>query len=178
VNIFAERAKKAARLMLKETRNERLEMKITLNPSIGNASQAGFSLVEAAVGMGIMGTVVGALLSGFGTGMFTMQLARENLRATQIMLERMETIRLYSWDQINTPGFVSTNFTASYDPQSTNSGVVYSGTLSISNAPVTSSYSNDMKMFTVTLNWKTGSLPRTRQFTTYISRYGLQDYIY
>jgi type II secretory pathway pseudopilin PulG len=153
-------------------------MKITLNPSKGVGAQSGFSLIEAAVSMGIMGTVVGALLSGFGTGMFTMQMARENLRATQIMLERMETIRLYSWDQINTPGFVSTNFTATYDPQSTNSGTVYTGTLVITNAPVTSTYSNDMKMFTVTLNWKTGSLKRSRQFSTYISRYGLQDYIY
>lgn len=164
--------------MLKGARNKRLAMKITLNPSNGVASKAGFSMIEAVIGMGIMGTVVGALLSGFGMGMFTMQMARENLRATQIMLERMETIRLYSWDQITTPGFVSTNFTASYDPQSTNSGITYTGRLSIASAPISSSYSNDMKMFTVTLNWKTGSLQRTRQFTTYISRYGLQDYIY
>lgn len=153
-------------------------MKIKLNLSKKRASQAGFSMVEVAVSMGIMGTVVGAVLSGFSTGMFTMQMARENLRATQIMLERMETIRLYSWDQINTPGFVSTNFTAKYDPQSSNSGITYTGSLRISDAPISSTYSNDMKQFTVTLNWTTGKMQRSRSFTTYISRYGLQDYIY
>jgi type II secretory pathway pseudopilin PulG len=153
-----------------------MKLKINLAKNLG--SQAGFSMVEVAVSMGIMGTVVGAVLSGFSSGMFTMQMARENLRATQIMLERMETIRLYSWDQINTPGFISTNFTAKYDPQSVNSGLTYTGSLAIANAPVSSTYSNDMKQFTVTVNWTTGKLQRTRQFTTYISRYGLQDYIY
>jgi hypothetical protein len=35
-----------------------------------------------------------------------------------------------------------------------------------------------LKLVTVTLNWKTGNLNRTRSFNSYISRYGLQDYIY
>lgn len=142
-------------------------------------SQAAFSLVEVTVGMGVMGTCVVALFSGFTSGFFTMQLARENQRATQIMLEKVETLRLYSWDQINTPGFIPTGtWTNYYDPQSTNKGVAYVGTLSIADAPITSSYSNDMKMVTVTLNWQTGNLPRNRSFTTYVARNGLQTYIY
>ena len=40
------------------------------------------------------------------------------------------------------------------------------------------SLSNDMKQVTVQLNWKTGSLDRSREFTTYICRDGLQNYIY
>jgi hypothetical protein len=130
------------------------------------------------VGMGILGTVLGALFSSFTSGFFTMQLARENLRATQIMLEKVETIRLYSWSQINTPGFIPATFSASYDPQSTNSGLVYSGTMSISSAPIASSYSNDLKLVTVHVNWQTGSLPRSREFSTLIARNGLQTYIY
>ena len=122
--------------------------------------------------------LVGALLSGFTSGLFTMQLARENLRATQIMLERMETIRLYSWDQVNSNGFVSPTFTAYYDPNSSNPGAVYAGTMEISDAPISSTYSNDMKQVTVKLNWMTGGLHRSRQFTSYISRCGLQNYIY
>ena len=139
---------------------------------------AAFSLVETTVSMGILGTIVVALLSGFTTGFFTMQMARENLRATQILLEKVETIRLYSWSQINTPGFIPATFTAAYDPNSTNSGLTYSGTMTITNAPITSSYSNDMKQFTVRINWQSGSLPRTREFTTYVAHYGLQNYIY
>ncbi|HYV32523.1 MAG TPA: hypothetical protein VEO53_15635 [Candidatus Binatia bacterium] len=141
---------------------------------------AAFSLVEVTVGMGVIGTAVVALFSGFTSGFFTMQMARENLRATQIMLEKTETLRLYSWDQVNTPGFVPLTFTAPYDPNATNgvANIIYSGAMAISPAPISTSYSNDMKMVTVSLNWKTGSLNRSRSYTTYIARNGLQNYIY
>ncbi len=140
---------------------------------------AAFSLVEVSVGMGVIGTVTVALFSGFTSGFFTMQMARENQRATQIMLEKAETIRLYSWDQINTAGFIPTSFTATYDPQATNAqGLTYNGTLTISNCPISSSYADDMKMITIRLDWRTGSLDRSREMVTYIARHGLQNYIY
>lgn len=140
---------------------------------------AAFSLVEAVVGMGLLGTVVGALLTGFTTGFFTMQMARENLRATQILLEKMETIRLYSWEQITAPNFVPATFEAKYDPQSTNSpGITYFGTMTITNAPINATYKTDMKLVTVRVQWKTGDINREREFSSYIARYGLQDYVY
>jgi len=141
---------------------------------------AAFSLAEVSVGVAILGTVFAALLTGFANGMFTMQMARENLRATQIMLEKMETIRLYSWDQINSNGYIASTFTAKYDPQATSDhqGVTYAGTMLITNAPLSTSYAANMKLVVVTLNWKTGKLNRTRQFKSYVSRYGMQDYIY
>lgn len=140
---------------------------------------AAFSIVEATVGLGLIGTTVGALMTGFTGGFFTMQLARENLRATQIMLEKVETIRLYSWDQISQAGFIPTNFTARYDPMCpSNQGLTYNGTLTISDAGIGATYSNDMKKVTVRLTWRTGNLDRSRDFTSFISRYGLQDYIY
>src|SRR6266487_2661671 len=96
-------------------------MKIKVSLSRIRSKLAAFSLVEVTVGLGIIGTVVGAMLSGIMTGTFTMRMARENLRATQIMLEKVETIRLYSWDQVNNKnGFnIPTDFTATYDPQGT-----------------------------------------------------------
>ncbi len=145
-------------------------------------SLAAFSLTEVTISMGVVGTVVGALFTGMTSGLFNIRMARENLRATQIMLEKVETIRLYSWSQINTPGFIPTTFTATYDPQgATNNaqGLTYSGTMTINtNPPISSSYSNDMAAVTVTLNWQTGNLQRNRQFTTYVTRNGLQSYIY
>src|SRR5262245_16055606 len=145
-----------------------------------SAAQAGFSLVEVSIAMGVVGTAAMALFSGFTSGFFTMQLARENLRATQVLLEKTETLRLYSWDQINTAGYIPSTFTAYYDPNDTTNanGIVYSGTMVITNCPVSSSYNDDMKMAVITLNWKTGALPRTRSFSTYIARNGLQNYIY
>lgn len=141
---------------------------------------AAFSLVEATVGMGIVGTTVATLFSGFTSGFFTMQMARENLRATQIMLERVETIRLYSWDQINEPGYVTPAFTAAYDPDAPagQTGLVYNGTIEILDCDVAASYGPQMKKVVVRVNWKTGKLQRTREFTSYISRYGMQDYVY
>lgn len=144
------------------------------------ARKLGFSLVEATVGMGVLGTVMVALFGGFTTGFFTMQMARENLRATQIMLEKMETIRLYSWDQINTHGFIPDTFSAKYDPQAQEGaqGLTYGGTMAITNAPIGSSYADDMRLVKVTLQWKTGEVVRQREFSSLVSRYGMQDYIY
>jgi len=155
-----------------------MKIKITLLSRV-RRRLAAFSLAEAIVGMAVIGTVVGAMLSGITTGTFTMRMARENLRATQIMLEKVETIRLYSWDQINKSGFIPTTFTATYDPQGTpNVGLTYTGSMSIASAPITSSYSNEMKIVTVHVSWQTCGLPREREFTSYIARNGLQDYIY
>jgi type II secretory pathway pseudopilin PulG len=140
---------------------------------------AAFSLVEVTVGLGIVGTCVAALFSGFTTGFFTMKMARENLRATQILLQKSEAIRLQSWDQLINPTNIPTTFTALYDPNaSTNQGVLYSGTILITNCPISSSYSNELKMVTITINWKTGSIDRNRSYTTYVARDGLQTYIY
>jgi hypothetical protein len=141
---------------------------------------AAFSLVEATIGMGIVGTTVATLFSGFTSGFFTMQMARENLRATQIMLERVETIRLYSWDQVTADGYITPTFTAPYDPEAAEGqqGLVYTGTIEIVPCDVPSSYSADMRKVVVRLNWQTGRLQRSREFTSYISRFGMQDYVY
>jgi len=48
----------------------------------------------------------------------------------------------------------------------------------VSPGALTSSYSNDMRQVTVQLTWQTGDTTRTREFNSYISRYGLQNYIY
>lgn len=141
---------------------------------------AAFSIMEVTVGLGIMGTAIGALFSGFATGFFTIRMARENLRATQIMLEKVETIRLYSWQQVTNSTFIPTNFTAKYDPlsQTGTNGLIYSGSLQISPVNIDANYSNDMRRVTVQVNWKTGNLSRSREFQSFISRHGLQDYIY
>ena len=140
---------------------------------------AAFSMAEVAISMAVIGTVVGAMLTGITSGFFTMQMARENLRATQIMLEKVETIRLYTWQQVTNVGFIPTYFTNRYDPNSTNSqGLKYFGSMVITNAPVGTSYSDNMKQLNITINWTTGQLPRTRTFTTYIAKNGLQTYIY
>ncbi|MEW6155975.1 MAG: prepilin-type N-terminal cleavage/methylation domain-containing protein [Verrucomicrobiota bacterium] len=143
-------------------------------------SQLAFSMIEILVAVSIGGIMFVSLYSGLSSGFAIVQLARENLRATQILQEKMETIRLYRWDQINTAGFVPTNFTDVFYSSSTQaaSGLTYTGTVTIVNAPMTESYSNDVRMVTVELRWVSAKVLRKRDMSTLVSRYGLQNYIY
>ena len=140
----------------------------------------GFSLVEVVVAMVVVGIFAVVVLSGISNGMLTIQMARENMRATQILVERTETLRLYSWDQLNATNFIETNFIAKYDPNNTNGaqGLNYTGTFAIEPVPIATAYSNEMKQIIVSLNWTTGGISRNRSFTTFVARNGLQEYIF
>lgn len=157
-------------------------------------AHAAFSITEVLVAISIVGVLFLSLYGGITSGFAVVNLARENLRANQIVLEKMETIRLYTWDQINSNGFIAPTFTATFYPplpvggESTRSnadstspedrGLIYYGTVAISNAPVSPGYSDHMKLVIVTLTWTNGSVPRQRQMQTLVSEYGMQNYIY
>ena len=140
-----------------------------------------YSLVEVLVAVVVLGIMFVSLYSGFSAGFAVTQLARENLRATQILQEKMETIRLYTWDQINTPGFMPTNFVENFYALGTNANantMNYTGTVRVASAPVTHSYSNELKVVKIQLQWVSADVLRSRQMQTYVTRHGLQNYIY
>ncbi|MCX6902861.1 MAG: hypothetical protein NTW03_05180 [Verrucomicrobia bacterium] len=148
---------------------------------IGSRPVAGlaFTIVEVCFSMAMAAIMFIALYAGLESGFAMMRLARENTRATQIMIEKMETIRLYTWDQINSNGFIPNNFSVAYYPMGgSNCGVIYNGVLTITNVPFNTSYAGNMRKVIVTLNWQTGSTPRSRTLSTYVARYGLQNYIW
>ena len=125
-----------------------------------------------------MGIVFVALYAGMATGFQSVRAARENLRATQILLEKFETLRLYNWDQITTTGFVPDSFTNYFAPSQSSQGIAYVGRVTISpNMPILEAYSNDMRMVVITLSWTQGNRPLSRTFTNFVARYGLQNYI-
>lgn len=138
-----------------------------------------FTLVEVLVTVAIIGTSFVSLYSGISMGFAIVNVARENLRATQVLQEKMETFRLYNWDQINTSGFIPATFAEPFYPKNpTNSGIVYTGTAVVTNAPITESYSNDLRMVVLSVRWTSGNVVRQREMRTFISRYGLQNYLY
>ena len=138
-----------------------------------------FTFVEVLVAMGAVGVAVLSLYAGMSSGFSVLRMARENLRATQIMVEKMETVRLYNWDEISSNGFVPTNFQAPYYVEGgVTSPPIYSGTITISSPSMGTTYSSDLKKITVDINWTSSDLPRQRRITTFVSRYGLQNYIY
>ena len=142
-------------------------------------SHAAFGLTESLIGVVIIGVVFTALYAGMTTGFQSVRSARENLRATQILLEKFESLRLYNWEQItSTNGYIPTLFTNHYVLNPTTAGTVYTGRVDIQPVPITEVYRDDMRSVTVTVEWTTGSTRRMRTFTSYVAKYGLQHYIY
>src|SRR6185312_16167283 len=157
-----------------------MKLRVTGQQTPGRA-ETGFTLAEVMMGVAVMAGMFVSLYLGFTQGFGVVQVARENLRATQILQEKMETIRLYTWDQINSAGFIPTSFTAPFYAAGTQStgGLIYNGTVSISNPTnMTESYVADMKQIDVQVSWTSGNIQRQRTMRTLISRYGLHNYIY
>lgn len=144
-------------------------------------AESAFTLVEVLVASSILAVMAIALYGGISFCFANITLARQNLRATQIALEKMEIVRMYSWEQVNSNGFVPVEFTAPYYPTAgsdTNGGLTYYGTTLITNLSLGTPYSADMRQVVVSLNWTNKSVKQTLEMSTYISQYGMQNYIY
>jgi len=146
-------------------------------------SQSAFTLVEVMMGVLVMGVMLVSLYAGFTFGFEEVRLARENVRATQILTERMEVVRLINWDQvINLPGYIPTSFTAPfYADNPTNGasgGFNYTGTVTVTNAPISETYAPNLRMIKIQVSWPSGKVTRKRTMTTFVSQYGMQKYVY
>jgi prepilin-type N-terminal cleavage/methylation domain-containing protein len=143
---------------------------------------SGFTLTEVIASFAILGIAFAALLTGLAWNVSTIKFARETVRATQIMEDKLDTIRLYSWDQITTPGFITNQFYASFSPSNALSpdalGVTYTGRISIVTAPLSESYNTNMVLITVDLDWPSSPEVRHARMSTFVSKYGMQGYIY
>ena len=178
-------------------------MKICRTNSLKIRSAA-FTLVEVLVGIALLGIVVTALYSGMTYGLARTAITREEIRATQVMLEKMEQLRLYRWDQVNynydpddpedpTDPFdsvdphdvadelsefiIPANFMEPFTPGSTNANdLQFFGTFSITNSPMAdASYSNALRMITVSVTWTNGAKVKTRTMQTLFAKYGMQN---
>jgi len=158
---------------------------MTLNPRIlrdFRSSRSAFTLVEVLVAVLVVSIVVVSLDAGVSSGFALVKLAREDLRATQIMLQRLETLRLYKWSQFTDATYFSTNnYVSYYDPAGQadgSGGAVYTvSTLITTNTPL-ATYSPDMRRVTVQVSWVSRKINRRREMSTYVARYGMQNYVY
>ena len=144
--------------------------------------QSAFTLVEVMVGVTVMGIMMASLYAGFAFGFQQIRRARENVRATQVLQERMEVVRLVNWTDLNSSGYIPTKFIEPfYADNPTNppaNSFYYTGAVQVTSAPLTETYSNDLRMVKIVLTWPSGKLIRTRQMTTFVAQFGLQRYIY
>ena len=147
------------------------------------ANAAAFTLADVIVAVFVLGTIGGSFCIALSSGFYVLQNTREDLRATQIMMQKVEAIRLCTWSELNNFSFQET-----YDPlSSTNqsAGAKYFGNVSINPAvsvPNSASYSPNMCQVTVNLTWTNYNLSvpvvHNRQMQTHVARYGLQNYIW
>jgi type II secretory pathway pseudopilin PulG len=161
-------------------------------PRVGalRVAQRAFTLVEAMCAAAIAAIIVLALFSGLSSGFTLTQMERENLRATQIALARVEGLRLYAWssNQLFSPQMLPNTFTDYYYPSGlggfSSNNTMYTGSVTIANVTLnpSASYSTNMQEIIVKVGWKDVFYGRTnthvRTFNTYVARYGIQNYVY
>lgn len=149
---------------------------------------AAHTLPETILAVLVIGTMVVSLYAGFSTGFSMIRAAREELRATQILLQRLEAIRLYTWSQLlDTTNYLKPTFVDYFDPlnpTNNSSQVVYAGQILTNlpaGVPVSAGYRTNMLEVTVRVYWTNhsgqGPVVRARQMQTYVSRYGMQNYL-
>jgi type II secretory pathway pseudopilin PulG len=163
--------------MLEKMKNK----KVARRGSRGN--QMAYTLAEVIVSVALVAILFVSLYGGMTSGFAVTQASRENLRATQIMLEYMEGIRLYNWDQLTSSNWIPSTFTNYYYPLAIageSRGIPYYGTIAVTNANLNpaSSYSTNMRSIVVTVNWTNANTPKTRTMTTYVARNGVQNYVF
>ena len=134
-----------------------------------------FTTLEAVIASALMGILVASLYGGITFGLAVIQNTREKLRGGQVLQEKLETIRLYTWQQINDASYLPRTFSASLNP--TGSVPFYEGTFTIGPVPFGSeTYKTDMLQVDVNLQWKSLGTIKTMNLQTFVSRHGIQNY--
>jgi len=160
-----------------------IKSSILQNP---NRATWAFTLVEVLMSVGILAIMVVSLYAAFISGFASIKTTREELRATQILTQKLEAIRLCTWAQLsNCPAA----FQEYYDPLGvTNStaGAIYAGTFSTTgvatNIADSVSYKTSLHLITLTVTWtnyiNNSPIIHTRQMQTLSAYNGLQNYIW
>jgi type II secretory pathway pseudopilin PulG len=146
------------------------------------AGRDGHTLAETVIAIGVLGLVCAGVYGAMSASCGTVQMTRENLRANQILLQTLEVVRLCNWNQTNpATNFIPTSLTQPFftDGSTVTNGPYYQLTVTMTNAPATSdSYSNDLRMIQIQAAWTSCGVNHLRTMSTYISKWGLQNYVW
>jgi prepilin-type N-terminal cleavage/methylation domain-containing protein len=153
-----------------------------------SVARSGFTLIEVLMGAVVMGVAFASMFGILTIGLFISQSSRENLRATQIMLDKMEGVRLYNSSQITntqvlvrsfTNWFFETNAIGLANAQGY--GAQYTGSITLAPVPFVASYTTNMLLVTVNIGWVSAGQSQnshTRSMATFYSNHGLENYVY
>jgi len=158
-------------------------------PASTHRREAGDTFAKMLVGVAFVGVVVLLLYGAFSVGFPVIQSTRENLRATRIVMQKAEALRLFAWSQVCDPN--SDRKPLFVEPQdspgvaSSRGDVQYSGYIT-AGAPAAGDLADPsrshMRPVTVTVCWTNshGGKPvvQTRQIQTRLARNGMPKYIW
>jgi len=167
----------------------RLKFKQGVAPGRANRCERAYTFAEVLIATGILGFVSASLCVGFNAGFCMIQSTRENLRATQIMLQKLEAIRLFTWSQVgDTNNYLKSTFTEVYDPLGAAKncgGPKYTGSVTASvpaAGDLPEAYRTNMRTLTVKVSWTTyngaKAIVHQREMQTRVARNGMQNYIW
>src|SRR4051794_15048450 len=100
----------------------------------------GHTLPEVMVSVFVVGVLVVSLYAGFSSGFAMLQLAREETRASQILQQKMEVIRLCTWNELS---ILPAQFQEQFDPLViTNDphGIIFQGNIGFERPKLGTSY--------------------------------------
>ena len=138
-----------------------------------------FTLIETVVASFLAAVMIPAIYASITAGFAMVQVTRENLRATQIILQRAEAIRLSPYKLLQDPTSYPTNSTDYFCSSGKTNGAAYNISYNWQPGPATlpPSYRSNMMLVTVTASWASGNVQRTRSMQTYVARYGIQKFV-
>lgn len=145
----------------------------------------GYTLIEVLVAAAVLAISMVIFFAGITGGYAIINSFRQDLRATQILTQKTEAVRLCTWTQVNSLPQSFTDYYFSLGGTNTTANTIYSGTISVgaaTNIPSTVSYYDNVKLVTVGVTWTNnfGGHPviHSRQMQTVVAYYGLVNYIY
>jgi prepilin-type N-terminal cleavage/methylation domain-containing protein len=155
----------------------------TENKCTRRRSACGFTLVEVICAIAIGAISASVLFVGFDMGYGILGNTRDDLRATQILLQKTEAIRLFTWTQLSQ---ATNSFQEYYYPSGTNSGIqgtLFYGTFNATGyptdiIPASTGYVTNIHLVTITVNWTNGVHAHSRTMQTLNAAQGMQNYLY
>ncbi len=137
---------------------------------------------EAMIAVLLAAIMLLALYGCFASGYSMLTVSRENLRATQILQQRIERVRLCTFKQIKDPAINPPLVTEYYAPaaQGISPGVNYTVSFLTAVPPMGSvpeGYRTNMLLVTVGATWTSGKVKRTRSMQTYVALNGIENYV-
>lgn len=153
--------------------------------NLGTASgRAALTLIEVIVATALLGILMIAFFAGYTQGYFELNTARQDLRATQILTQKAEAIRLCTWTNLaSLPTAFEDYYTGS---SATNASITtYYGTIDVTaptNIPSSVSYYDQVKLVTIGITWTNYLRERPvghhRQIQTLAAENGMVNYLY